>query len=58
MNDLKELLTEEKRKFWLFSLGLLVKLAGYIMLFLVDWRLAFGVMLIERGGDMVIKGMV
>jgi hypothetical protein len=58
MNDLKELLTEEKRKFWLFSAGLLVKLAGYTVLFLIDWRLAVGVVLIEQGGNMVVKGVV
>ena len=57
MNELKALHTLERQKFWAFTVGLTFKLSGYLLLFFIDWRIGLGVMLIDKGGELLWKGV-
>lgn len=56
MNQLKEIHKENRRKFFAFSFGALMKIAGYFMLFKIDWKIGLGIMLIERSSELIWSG--
>lgn len=56
MNQLKKIHQDNKKKFFAFIFGIIMKITGYFMLFNIDWRIGVGVMMIERSSELIWNG--
>jgi hypothetical protein len=56
MNQLKKIHQENRQKFFAFIFGVLMKIAGYWLLFSINWKIGLGIMLIERSSELIWNG--
>lgn len=57
MSELKNIQKENRDKFFSFSFGIIFKSCGYFTLFYIDWKIAVGVFLIDRGGELISRSL-
>lgn len=57
MSELKNIQKENRDKFFCFSFGIVFKIAGYFVLFYIDWKIALGIMLVDRGGELISRSL-
>ena len=55
MNHLKELHRLIDKKFRVFVYGVILKVIGYALIFIVDLKIGIGIMLIETGNNLLSK---
>jgi hypothetical protein len=57
MNELQLIKNLNREKFVKFIIGLIFKVAGYFILFYLDWKIAIAVFLVDRGSDLLSKSV-
>lgn len=57
MSDIKNIQKESRDKFFCFSFGIIFKACGYFTLFYIDWKIAVGVFLVDRGGELISRSI-